>query len=375
MTKRRQKLYSFFRFTIVLTLIALFFTFIPYLEAIGEGRKIRIGALLVRNLVSFYFWGALFPPILWLTRKFNFESKPFYFRDFLIHVVLGVFFSIVHFTGSALIFWLLDPALRERFPALLPFLQSSFPGSFFHNLIIYALIVVAVQGYLSRVRYAEEEKINAQLRSELVQARLQALKMQIQPHFLFNTLNSISSLVLTNPPQAHLMIAQLGDFLRLTLDYTEDQMVPLAEELRFLRSYLEIEQIRFSDRLKVNFDVEPEVLTIMVPHLVLQPIVENSIKHAVSQRRSGGIIEISADKFEDKLQIQIKDNGHDSEAKVMNLKKDESSGTGLANVQNRLKHFYGNDSGFEMRNSEKGGTTVTLLIPLNFEPAASQKVE
>lgn len=368
-------MYSFSRFTIVLTLIALFFTFIPYLEAISEGRKIGIWSLLVRNLVSFYFWGALFLPILRLARKFNFESKHFYFRDFLVHLVLGVFFSIFHFTGSAITSWLLNPAFRERFPVLLGYLQSSFLGSIFHDLLLYALIVFGIQGYLSRVRYAEEGKITAQLRSELVQARLQALKMQIQPHFLFNTLNSISSLVLTNPSQAYLMIAQLGDFLRLTLDYTEDQMVPLAEELRFLRSYLEIEQTRFSDRLKVDFDVEPEVLSIMVPHLVLQPIVENSIKHAVSQRRSGGIIEIKADKLENKLRMQIKDNGPDGEAKMINFKKDECTGTGLANVQSRLKHFYGNDASFEMCNSEKGGTTVTLIIPLNFELLAFRKVE
>jgi sensor histidine kinase YesM len=373
MTKRRQKLYPFFRFTIVLTLIALFFTFIPNLEAISEGRKIRIGSLLVRNLVSFYCWGALFLPILLLTRKFNFESKKFYFRNFLIHVVLGIFFSVFHMTGSALIAWLLDPTFRERFPVFLPYLQSSFLSSFSHDLAFYALMIFGIQGHLSRVRYAEEEKTTAQLRSELVQARLQALKMQIQPHFLFNTLNSISSLVLTNPPQAHLMIAQLGDFLRLTLDYTEDQMVPLSEELRFLRSYLEIEQIRFSDRLTVSFDVEPEVLSIMVPHLVLQPIVENSIKHAVSRRRSGGLIEVRADKLANKLQIQIKDNGPDDEPKMINFKNDESLRTGLTNVQSRLKHFYGNDAGFEMSNSEKGGTTVTLVVPLNFELAASQK--
>jgi two-component system, LytTR family, sensor kinase len=290
MTKRWQNLYYFFRYTIVLTLIALFFTFIPYLEAISEGRKIGIWSLLVRNLVSFYCWGALFLPIVWLTRKFNFESKHFYFRNFFIHVVLGVFFSILHFTGSALIYWLLNPALRERFPVLMGYLQFLFWGNIFHDLLLYALTVYGVRGYLLRVRYAEEEKVTAQLRSELVQARLQALKMQIQPHFLFNTLNSISSLVLTNPPQAHLMIAQLGDFLRLTLDYSKDEMVPLTEELRFLRSYLEIEQIRFSDRLKVDFNVEPDVLSATVPHLVLQPIVENSIKHAVSQRKNGGLV-------------------------------------------------------------------------------------
>lgn len=376
MTQGRQKLYFFLRFAVVLTLIALLFTFIPYFQAINEGRKIGLWSLSVWNFVSIYFWGALFLPILRLTKKFNFESKQFYIRDFAAHFVFGALFSILHYSGAAFISWLLDPAFRERFPAFLPYLQSSFLGSLTHDSVFYALIVLGVQSYLSRVRYAEEEKTTVQLRSELVQARLQALKMQIQPHFLFNTLNSISSLVLTNPPQAHLMIAQLGDFLRLTLDYTEDEMVPLAEELRFLRSYLEIEQTRFSDRLKVSFDVEQEVLGVMLPHLILQPIVENSIKHAVSQRRSGGLIEIKAGKFESKLRIQIIDNGADGEAKMTNLKKDENGGTGLANIKNRLKHFYGGDADFEMlKDNEKGGMTVTLIIPFNFEPRASQKAE
>jgi LytS/YehU family sensor histidine kinase len=171
--------------------------------------------------------------------------------------------------------------------------------------------------------------------------------MQIQPHFLFNTLNSISYLVQTNPPQAQQMIAQLADFFRLTLDYGEDQLVTLAEEIRFLRSYLEIEQVRFSDRLTVNFDVEPRVLSVTVPHLVLQPIVENSIKHAVSQRKAEAVIEIKADKFEAKLRLQIKDNGTGGAPKTLNSKEDqraESDGTGLANVRNRLRHFYGNNA-------------------------------
>lgn len=128
--------------------------------------------------------------------------------------------------------------------------------------------------------------------------------------------------------------------------------------------------------MKVDFDVEPEVLSAMVPHLVLQPIVENSIKHAVSHRRSGGLVEIKADKFEGKLRLQIKDNGRGTEAKTINLKNDEKveiCGTGLVNVQNRLKHFYDNNAGFKMLNRENEGTTVTLVIPFNFEFVASRQ--
>lgn len=380
MTKRRQNLYFLFQFTIPWVLLTLAFTSIAHLTATSGGRERGIvwliSSLITANLAGLCLFGGLFLPIFLLVRKFNFASNHNYFRNFLIHLAHGALFLIFQLAVYTVASGSFAPEFWARYPELLPYFKGASMGSLSLSVTFYAVIVFAIQTYLSRLRYAEEEKRTAQLRSELVGAQLQALKMQIQPHFLFNTLNSISSLVLTNPPQAHQMIAQLGDFLRLTLDYSRDQMVTLAEELRFLRSYLEIEQIRFSDRLKVNFDVEPEVLSAMVPHLVLQPIVENSIKHAVSHRRSGGLIEIKADKFEGKLRLQIKDNGRSTEVKTMNLKNDkkaESYGTGLVNVQNRLKYFYDNNAGFEMLNRENEGTTVTLVIPLNFEFVASRQ--
>ena len=380
MTKRRQNLYFLFQFTIPWVLLTLAFTSIAHLTGTsgGSGRGIvwRIGSLITANLAGLCLYGALFLPIFLLARKFDFESNQYY-RNFLIHLAHGALFLIFQLAVYTIASGAFAPEFWARYPELLPYIKGASMGSLSLAVTFYAVVVFAIQTYLSRLRFAEEEKRTAQLRSQLVQAQLQALKMQIQPHFLFNTLNSISSLVLTNPPQAHQMIAQLGDFLRLTLDYSQDQMVTLAEELRFLRSYLEIEQTRFSDRMKVDFDVEPAVLSAMVPHLVLQPIVENSIKHAVSQRRSGGLIEIKADRFEGKLRLQIKDNGS-GEEEVMPTKskrdeKDEGDGTGLANVQNRLKHFYDSNARFEMLKREKEGTTVTLVIPLNFELVASRQ--
>ena len=292
MIKRRQNLDFLFQFTIPWILLTLAFSSIAHLTGSTEGREKGIvwlvSALIKVNLVGFCLMGVLFLPVFLVARKFNFESNHNYFRNFLIHLTHGALFLIFQLavytvaSGSfALDFW-------ARYPELLPFFKGASLGSLSLAVTFYAVIVFAIQTYFSRLSYAEEEKRTALLRSKFVQAQLQALKMQIQPHFLFNTLNSISSLVLTNPPQAHQMIAQLGDFLRLTLEYGEDQVVTLAEELRFLRSYLEIEQIRFSDRLTVNYDVEPEALSAMVPNLVLQPIVENSIKHAISQRKNGG---------------------------------------------------------------------------------------
>lgn len=366
MINQRRNLYRLFYFIVILTLIALTFTIIPYIEAIHEGRKIGFRSIAVSNFVRFYLWGALFPLIFVITRKFGFESN-YYLRNFLIHLGLGVIISILHFTGYTVVSWLLDPAFQERFPALSLYLLKSFLGSLSLGLPFYALIVFAVQAYLSHLHYTAVEKRTSQLQSELTQAQLQALKMQLQPHFLFNTLNSISSLVLTDPRLAYSMIAKLGDFLRLTLDYNEDQMVLLSEELQFLRAYLEIEQTRFSDRLQVRFDIENDVLNAVVPHLVLQPIVENSIKHAIGKRSANGIIEIKAGKVEDKLRLQVKDNGPGISPKMENTQENEKNGKGLINVQKRLNHIYGNASSFKMSNGKSGGMIVTIFIPLDFD--------
>lgn len=375
MTKKLRNIYYFLGAIVVWTLIALTFTIIPYLGAVSEGRKIGFWSIAVSSFVRFYLWGALFPFIFRFTQSFGFDSKRYVFRNFLIHIVLGVLFSITHFLGYTIISWLLDPAFQARYPVILPYLQSSFLGSLSLGLPFYALFVFAAQAHLSRLHFAAEEKRTSQLQSELTQAQLQALKMQLQPHFLFNTLNSISSLVLTDPPMAYSMIAKLGDFLRLTLDSNEDQMVLLSEELHFLRSYLEIEQTRFYDRLQVRFDIENDVLNVEVPHLVLQPIVENSIKHAIAKRSANGIIEITAGKVEDKLLLQVKDSGPGSSQKVEREKEDEKNGTGLINVRTRLNHIYGTASSFELSNVKSGGTTVTIFIPLDFDLAAFNKAE
>lgn len=367
---RWQNFRLVFNFFVAWTLISLAFATISYLAAIGEGRAISFQSAIISSFSRFFLWGALFPLIYKLTRKFNFDSKGKYLRNLVIHIFLGLIFSTFHFIANTLLAWLLSPTFSQYFPSLLHFLQSSVWGSLYLGLIIYALIVFAIQAYLSHLNYTVQQKRAALLQSELVQSQLQALKMQLQPHFLFNTLNSISSLVLTNPHQAHAMIAQLGDFLRLTLDYNEDQMVLLKEELRFLRSYLEIEQTRFSDRLQVNFDIKFEVLNAVVPHLVLQPLVENSIKHGISQLKAGGNIEIKADEFENKLRLQVKNDCPENKTAGTNLNELTKRGTGLSNIESRLNHIYGKDFNLEMKNGY--GTTVTIILPLNFDFAANK---
>src|SRR5947207_2385882 len=184
--------------------------------------------------------------------------------------------------------------------------------------------------------------------------------MQLHPHFLFNTLHSISSLVLEDPPRANIMIARLGDFLRLTLEHSEEQTVTLKEEIEFLRLYLEIEQIRFEDRLSVDFTIEPATFSAHVPHLILQPVVENAIRYAIAPYASPGRIKIEAKRLEGLLRLEVKDNGPGIESKRDSIEK---HGLGLANVRARLKQIYGKEFRFEVTSIPNGGLTVALEMP------------
>jgi two-component system, LytTR family, sensor kinase len=188
--------------------------------------------------------------------------------------------------------------------------------------------------------------------------------MQLHPHFLFNTLHSISSLVLEDSPKANSMIARLGDFLRLTLENSDQQVVTLKEETEFLRCYLEIEQVRFGDRLTVAFDLEPQTLSAQAPHLILQPVVENAIQHAIAPRATRGHINIEAKRVSSLLRLEVRDNGPGITSNGDLL---ETEGVGLNNVRTRLHQSYGSDFRFELMNAGGGGLTVVMEIPFRQE--------
>lgn len=362
-----QKFRPALNLIIVWTLIAVIFSTINYLSGRSEGRNSNLQVILLDNFFRFGVWGLLSPFVLRLSQRFDFPSKSYYLRDFFAHIFGALIITSIHFLFYGLLAWFSYIQYRDPNNNYWHFAQNTFLGFLYLGLLVYGLILFACQAIIRNRRFADEQKKSANLQAQLVQAQLQALKMQLQPHFLFNTLNSISSLVIKNPVQAQTMIAKLGDFLRLTLDFNEDQMVLLGEELRFLSSYLDIEQTRFSEKLQVIFNVNEDVMNALVPHLALQPIVENSVKHGISQLTEGGKIEIIAEKSGDKLKVQIKDNGPGKSS------SEETNKTGLANIKARLQHLYGEDFSFEMDADEGKGMTVTMLIPLNFDFAAIEK--
>jgi LytS/YehU family sensor histidine kinase len=240
---------------------------------------------------------------------------------------------------------------------------SNLLGSYFVlNCIIYWAVLGIGYGIQFYRKYREGVLRASHLETQLVQAQLQALKMQLHPHFLFNTLNAISTLVRKNRNKSATdMIAGLSDLLRLTLESVGVQKVPLKQELDFLETYLEIEQTRFEDRLRIQMDIHPDTLEAFVPNLLLQPLVENAIRHGIAPHSSGGCVEIKARRDEDRLWLQVRDDGPGlPEGDVLN------TGVGLVNTRARLERLYGTRHRFSLSNAPTGGAVVTLEIPLEY---------
>ncbi len=325
-----------------------------------------IGQMLVWELPYWLLWAGLAPVVFLFTRRFPIDRER-WFRNSILHIAGCVVLSIAHRAIYLIIGWLLHVAAYQKLSSI-PELYSSdilfnLPTGFMSYGTIF-LISYVIDYYR---RHQEEELKISRLKAELAQAQLQvteaqlqALKMQLHPHFLFNTLNSISALLDEDADAADQMLARLGDFLRLTLENSGAQEVTLQEELEFLRCYLEIERVRFHDRLTVNMQIEPETLDARVPNLILQPIVENAIKHGIVARIAPGEIAIRARHRGQTLELQVKDNGPGlGRTDGVRLKE----GLGLANTRARLEQLYRAAYRFDMSDAPEGGLQVTLEIP------------
>jgi len=348
------------------TLVSIIFAGISYAAAIGENNK-EFGFIsaLRLNLVQFYVWAVLSPLVFRFSRRFPIEFRPLNVRNLLLYFPALISFAGIHQVIHLAVLWSITPRWRQKYPALIDCYRAYFAFGFYIDLIIALLIVIAVHTLLYYQSFRASELAQSSLKAQLAQAQLRALKMQLHPHFLFNTLHSISSLVLEDPPKANSMIARLGDFLRLTIDNSDQQLVTLKEETEFLRCYLDIEQVRFGDRLTVTFELEPQTLSAQVPHLILQPVVENAIQHAIAPRSTRGHINIEAKRLNSLLRVAISDNGPGISS---NANLPWKQGVGLTNVRTRLQQIYGPDFRFELMNTNGGGLTAVMEIPFEREP-------
>jgi LytS/YehU family sensor histidine kinase len=236
---------------------------------------------------------------------------------------------------------------------------------YFHvTLVIYWAIVLAhlSWGYYQRGR--ERELQASALATELVRTRLEVLRMQLNPHFLFNTLHTISALIHENPEDADRIVARLSELLRVSLEQSDTQEVPLRQELSFLERYLQIEQTRFQDRLAVEMEVEPGLDHVLVPSLILQPLVENAIRHGIEPREDTGRVKIAARRLDGMLELKVSDNGPGLPESEIAPNRE---GVGLSNTRSRLSHLYGANHRFDLTPASGGGLEARLLIPFRTE--------
>jgi two-component system LytT family sensor kinase len=342
------------------TLVGLMFAGQWYVGYTANGYPVTWLQVGTWALTEWWLWALLSPFILWCSHRFYIDRRTRR-RTIPIHLALGLGFSfmqiVLHAAVEQWTTWAWEPGEHMNFGSSIYYLSTK---KFHLNLLTYFVIVGVSHAVEYYRRYQERERLAAQLEAQLSRAQLLALKMQLHPHFLFNTLNTISALIHRDPRAADRMVARLGDLLRLTLDNHGVEEVPLKEELEFLEKYLEIEQTRFHDRLSVRMDIDPESLDARLPNLLLQPLVENAIRHGIAARPGAGRIEIHARCYNGALQLAVRDNGTGLPA---DWQTTGQIGVGLANTRARLAQLYGPRHSFTLANVPGGGLEVAIVIP------------
>jgi signal transduction histidine kinase len=311
--------------------------------------------------MSIYLLWALFTPLIfWLSSRTGLGPARSPGRIGLHLLSAIAIAAVMDAYGDVVYRYLLrDPGERKALSAIASSSLSDVVRlGFLWELIFYAAILAVGFARDYYRRFQERQMQAAHLQAQLTEARLDALRMQINPHFLFNTLHAISSMVERDPSGVRKMVARLSALLRHTLDHDGAQETTLARELDVLDDYLAIMQVRFEHRLTIRKDVDPEVRDAMVPDMILQPIVENAIKHGVTQRSSPGWVEIAAVRTGGHIELSVEDNGPG-----IALGDDPPQGVGLSNVRSRIDQMYGDDATLWLSNGREGGVRATLSFP------------
>jgi two-component system, LytTR family, sensor kinase len=323
----------------------------------SSGDEMSFSRALLINLPFYYLWALVTPAILGLARRFPIERTGWK-KPLLTHLAASTMLSAVQLFLAGTVWHAVSGAMLNRSTPFWTNIAQFFRLNFHANVLTYWALLGLAWGADTYAKYRDGELAASRLQTQLAQAELGALKMQLQPHFLFNTLNAIAALLKTNPDAAEGMILQLSDFLRVTLNNTGRPDVTLREELDFLERYLAIEKTRFQDRLSTRFRIRTEVLDARVPNLLLQPLVENAIRHGIAKDRRAGRVEVSATHEKGRLLLRVTDDGPGAPpGRVI-------EGIGLTNTRDRLRHLYGDACSLEYGNAPGGGFRVSLSLPL-----------
>ena len=331
------------------TLYALFSASQTYLSNAYANRIDWRRALQYAFLDS-YLWAAITPFVFWIAGRVTVRRSNWWWTLPLLGAA-GLGFALVHLV----VFIRLLPLIGYR--NSLRAAQTIFMAKF-HSDVLTCWVLFGIRHAIEYYRRYQVRELKAsQLEAKLALARLEVLKMQLQPHFLFNTLHGISALMYRDVEAADRMITRLSDFLRLAIDSAGVQEVTLRREMEYLDKYVEIEQARFEERLEVRRSIDPQALDLLVPNLILQPLVENAVRHGIAPRASGGIIDIEARIERDILRIEVRDDGQGSATPIR-------EGVGLSNIRARLEQLYGGRARLDLGGAT-GGFSVRLEIPVH----------
>lgn len=310
------------------------------------------------NVLLWTSWAAFAPLIFELARRFRFDRQHWR-RALVLHLPASLVVTSTHILLVATARYLLQDAWGVN-TSWGPTVRDAFFRTLDYELPVYWALV-GLQHALDYYREVRAREVAAaHLETRLVEAQLQALQRQLHPHFLFNTLHAISALVHRDPERADAMIERLSDLLRVTLDKVGVQEVTLAEELEYLRAYLDIEQVHFGDRLEVIYEIDPYTLDAMVPNLVLQPLAENAIRHGLEPRVGRARLTLTAARESDTLRLQVTDNGRGMTPAAVSA---ANHGVGLSNTRARLERLYGDQARLAFTQPDGGGVAVTVHLP------------
>ncbi len=322
-----------------------------------HGGSGEYGDSLKYSLAQWYIWGVFTPVIMAVDRRLP-AARDAILRRVLYHLPLSFLFTTLYvyaLEGASKLM-----GLPNAFAFSLHPLQAAFGGSFHWFYLVYWLIAGMYAAYDYAKVSRERQVRTAELERLFAESRLNTLRSQLHPHFLFNTLNAISAHVERDPRTARRMLEQLGGLLRLSLEHADEQEIPLQKELAFLHQYLALQKVRFEDRLDIEMSIEPATLTCLAPTFVLQPLVENAIKHGIASRTARGLVRISAWRENSTLRLQVFDDGPGL-PDGWNLETHQ--GVGLCNTMERLVHLYGSAHQFSIANRANGGVSVDVSLP------------
>jgi signal transduction histidine kinase len=355
-TQRRRFLFLCLAGVAIWTALPLLFVTQTAIWLTYRGQPVDWSGLLTFRIADWYACGVFVPLLVWATRRWPVDRRHFATR-LPAHVALLL-------AVSAAKILLFEPVARWL-DIQTPGLARLFIGGFISEVVAFGATAAAIHAIVFYARYREREDLTQQLQARLTDAQLRALRAQLNPHFLFNTLNAVTTLLHRDPQRADAMLTRLGDLLRLTLRADPEHEIPLEEELSLLDRYLDIMRMRFGDRVTVTVSPNGSASRALVPSFVLQPLVENAFEHGVSRVSGAARLDITVLRSTDtrSLVLRVRDNGPGLDGS-----RRGSDGVGMANTRRRLHEMYGADGSLTLTTPPEGGTLVEVRLPFRTSP-------